>query len=364
MTHLTKFIIVLAVSIVCSNCKQNSNEIIGVKIYDYDGDYSALAGKWKDMGINTSFVSSAMAANDTFRMALKKNNIRVFIIFPVFQNPEILKQDSNLYAITSKGTIAKDDWVEFVCPSRESYRNSKIEELSDLIRKLNPDGVSIDFIRQFVFWEMIYPDREPGSIDKACFCDSCLAKFSRQQSITIPDTCQTTRQKADWVITNYLKSWDIFRCDLITSMVKELAEKARQINPDLKINIHAVPWREEDFGGANITVAAQDLQKISTYADYISPMCYSQMLKHDADWIGNVVVDMDKRAPGIVLPSIQVYQYYIDQPFTADDFKQCVKEALKPPSRGVVFFSWPLFEKDSARMEVVREVMNGNYRLF
>jgi hypothetical protein len=245
---------------------QNTSKIIGVKIYEYHGNYSALAAQWKDMGINTSFISTTLAANDTFRQALKRNNIPAFIIFPVFQNPEVLKQDSSLYAITNKGTKAKDDW-------------------------------------------------------------------------------------------------DTFRCDLIATMVKELAEKARQIKPGLIVNIHVVPWREEDFGGANIRVAAQDLWKISTCADYISPMCYSQMLKRDAGWIANVVVDMDKRAPRMILPSIQVYPYYIDRPFTAEDFKRCVEEALKPPSRGVVFFSWPLFERDSLRMEVVREVVTGDSRL-
>jgi hypothetical protein len=161
------------------------------------------------------------------------------------------------------------------------------------------------------------------------------------------------------VITNYPEKWNSFRCELIASMVKELADKARQIKPGLKINIHAVPWRDSDFGGANIRVAGQDLRKISSYADFISPMCYSQMLKRDAGWISDVVTDMDKRAPGIILPSIQVYPYYIDRPFTVENFKKCVEEALKPPSRGVVFFSWPLFEKDPLRMQVIREVVNG-----
>ena len=202
MKHLTKLLIILATGFVCSDCTQNTSKIIGVKIYEYHGNYSALAAHWKDMGINTSFISTTLAANDTFRQALKRNNILAFIIFPVFQNPEVLKQDSSLYAITNKGTKAKDDWVEFVCPSRETYRNARIAELSDLIRKLNPDGISIDFIRQFVFWEMIYPNREPGSIDMACFCDSCLAGFSRQQGITIPDTCRTTPQKANYVVMN------------------------------------------------------------------------------------------------------------------------------------------------------------------
>jgi len=346
----------LSAGAACSLCTHKTDTIIGVKIYEYKGDYSALASQWKAMGINTAFVSSTLAANDTFRQALKTNNIGVFIIFPVFQNPEALKQDSNLYAITGRGTKAKDDWVEFVCPSRETYRNAKIAELAGLVGDLNPDGVSLDFIRMFVFWEMIYPDREPGRLDRACFCDSCLAGFSQKQGIALPDTCRTTVQKANFVLTNFSLQWDVYRCDLIASMVKNLAEQAKKVKPGLKVNVHAVPWRENDFGGANIGVAAQDLQKIAPYADYISPMCYSQMLKRDAGWIASVVADMDHRAPGMVLPSIQVYPYYIDRPFTAADFKQCVEDALKPPSRGVVFWSWPMLEKDSARMEVVREV--------
>ena len=114
-----------------------------------------------------------------------KRDISVFIIFPVFQNPELLKQDSSMFAITSKGLKAKDDWVEFVCPSRVTYRKTKVDELSGIIRSLDPDGISIDFIRQFVFWEMIWPDRDPETIDRACYCDSCLAGFTAQIGVAI-----------------------------------------------------------------------------------------------------------------------------------------------------------------------------------
>jgi len=357
MKQLTKLLMILAIGILCCRCTQKRSRIIGVKIYEYNGNYNALAGLWKEMGINTAFISTSLAANGVFRNALKKNNISVFVIFPVFQNPVLLKQDTSLYAITSKGLKAKDDWVEFVCPSRQSYRNSKINEIAELIRNLRPDGISIDFIRQFVFWEMIYPDREPGSIDRACFCDSCITEFSRLEAISFSDSCLTTLQKANYVALNYSDSWDAYRCNLITTMVKELAEKAREIQQDLKICIHAVPWREGEFEGANIRVAAQDLHKISSYTDYISPMCYSQMLKRDADWIAGVVDDMDKSAIGKVLPSIQVSPYYINRPYTKEDFRKCIEKALEPPSQGVVFFSWPLFEKDPSRIEVVREAV-------
>jgi hypothetical protein len=259
-----------------------------------------------------------------------------------------------LYAITDKGTIAKDDWVEFICPSRTAFREMKINEAADLVRRLQPDGISIDFIRQFVFWEMIYPDRTSESIDLACFCDSCVNRLCQSEGIILPDTCATIPQRAAYILNHYQDSWNNFRCDLITSMVKELSEKVRSINPKIKINVHVVPWRDTDFDGANIRVAAQDLQKIMPYVDFISPMCYSQMLKRDADWISSVVTEMDRNAPGMILPSIQVYPYYVNDPFTVGDFRKCADAAMKAPSQGVVFFSWPLFEKDTERMDVIR----------
>jgi hypothetical protein len=337
-----------------SGCKQTPEKIIGIKIYEYNKDFNALVDKWIEMGINTAFMSKELAADTSFRKVLREHDICVFIIFPVFYNPELLKRDSTLYAITNKGKIAKNDWVEFVCPSRSSYRKMKIGEAADLIKRLDPDGLSIDFIRQFVFWEMIYPGSTAGSIERACFCDSCVNNFCLREGISIPDSCLSTIQKAKFISENCSVAWDRFRCDLITSMVKELSEKAHEIKAEIKINFHAVPWRDEDFGGANINVAGQDLNKISPYVDFISPMCYSQMLRRDPKWIASVISEMDKKAPGKIIPSIQVFQYYVDDPFTPANFSECIDEALKYPSKGVSFFSWPLFEKDPVRMNIKR----------
>lgn len=355
MQRLYLLSLILAFGIVSACNPKENHKIVGIKIYDYQGDYSGLVSKWKDMGINTCFISTTLAADKEFRKILHKNNIRVYIIFPVFQNPEILRNDSSLYSIKDDGTIGKDDWVRFVCPSRSAYRKAKTEELAELIKELNPDGVSIDFIRQFVYWEMIYPDSEPGCISSACFCDSCVSEFLKKNELQLPETFTSTKDKADYLLNNHRKNWDSFRCGLITSMVKELAEKARSIKSDIKINVHAVPWRENDFGGALVHVAGQDLGAIAPLVDYVSPMCYSQMLKRDARWIASVVEDMDRSCKGKILPSIQVYPEYIDDTFTPDDFRDCIEEAIKPPSLGVVFFSWPLFEKDPARIETAKE---------
>ena len=345
-------LLVFLLMMVLFSCNRKPEKIIGIKIYEYNKDFNQLVDKWKEMGINTAFVSKEMAANPLFRQILKKNNIKVFIIFPVFYDAAILKHDSTLYAITDKGRIAREEWVEFVCPSRMIYRKSKIDEAADIITKLEPDGLSIDFIRQFVFWEKIYPDRTAESIDMACFCDSCIDRFSKVKDITLPDSCVTAVQKASCIVKNYSATWNDFRCDLIASMVKEISEKARSIRKEIKINVHVLPWRDEDFGGANIRVAAQDLQKISPFTDYISPMCYSQMVRRDAGWIESVVAEMDKKTPGKILPSIQVNSAYINDTFTKEDFIKCITAALKAPSQGVLFFSWPLFEKDPERTEI------------
>lgn len=355
MQRLYLLSLILAFSILPACNPKEHHKIVGIKIYDYKGDYAGLVSKWNDIGINTCFVSTTLAADKEFRKILHENKIMVYIIFPVFQNPEILRNDSSLYSITNDGNNAREDWVRFVCPSRSSYRKDKTEELADLIRDLDPDGVSIDFIRHFVYWEMIYPDREPGSISSACFCDSCISEFLKENDLLLPDTCVTTAHKADFLICNHMEKWDGFRCSLITSMVKELAEKARSIKPDIKVNVHAVPWRENDFGRAIVRVAGQDLGAIAPLTDYLSPMCYSQMVKRDAQWIASVVEDMDRSCKGKILPSIQVYPEYIIDTFTLDDFRNCIEEAIKPPSLGVVFFSWPLFEKDPARMEIAKE---------
>jgi len=57
------------------------------------------------------------------------------------------------------------------------------------------------------------------------------------------------------------------------------------------------------------------------------------MLRRDADWIASVVAEMDIKAPGKVLPSIQVYPYYINDPLTVEDFRKCVGRALNGSSR-------------------------------
>ena len=79
-----------------------------------------------------------------------------FLLLPTFYDSEFLAEHPDYFAIQKNGKQAKEEWVEFVCPSRSDFRKMKINQLKELVLHCQPDGVSIDFIRHFVYWEKIY----------------------------------------------------------------------------------------------------------------------------------------------------------------------------------------------------------------
>jgi hypothetical protein len=89
-------------------------------------------------------------------------------------------------------------------------------------------------------------------------------------------------------------------------------------------------------------------------------MCYAHMLERPPRWIHSMVVRLSDESAAPILPSIQVgAAYRPGVAFTAAEFEQHLREALEPPSRGVVFWSWEALSKDPEKRRVVREVLAG-----
>lgn len=327
--------------------------MIGVKIYAHEGALAELFSEWRSVGINTVFVSPDLAAQGEFLGLARKQGISVFLILPVFFNPEELKQDPGLYALTDRGEKAKDDWVEFVCPTRPDYRSRRIEWIKKLVRELDPDGISLDFIRFFVFWEMVYPERTLSSIPNSCFDRSCLERFQKDTGIVLPQRLGGTAETAKWIMAEHGREWTEWKCGVITGLVQTIADEARAVKPKLIVNIHSVPWRENDFGGAIKVIAGQDRAALAGPADMISPMCYWHMLKRKPSWIHDVVEDASSHSKSRVVPSIQVGNAYIRDRLSVDEFKEALEEALRPPSSGVVFWNWDALAKEPEKKAAV-----------
>jgi hypothetical protein len=335
----------------------DSDLMIGIKVYNIDRGLKALFEEWDALGINIVFASPSVF-NGQFTELARKHDIQTFLILPVFYDPEALYDQPDLYAITDKGEKAIEDWVEFVCPSREHYRKTKIEYISQLVSDLDPDGISLDFIRYFCFWEKVYPDRHPDSIPNTCFCPVCLKKFQSDMDISIPESLTNVNEIAGWINENHQSEWIDWKCSLIGSMLSEIVNEAKKINPEIKVNLHVVPWRQDDFNNAIKRIVAQDFSAFAEYADIISPMTYSHMLKREPSWIQSVVKDISPQVNCKVIPSIQVNEAYLVDILSVEEFEQTLIEALKPPSSGVFFWSWEQLEKNPEKKEILKKVLS------
>lgn len=60
-----------------------------------------------------------------------------------------------------------------------------------------------------------------------------------------------------------------------------------------------------------------------------------------------------------VIPSIQVKEAYINKTLTPSEFRDSMVEALKPPSKGVIFWSWENLEKSPGKKELIKTVLKS-----
>jgi hypothetical protein len=180
---------------------------LGIKIYKTERDYDDLVEDWMSLQINTAYVGLKLLADQGFRDAVRKSEIRLFAIYPFFYDKYALRADPDLFAVTNTGGRAEEEWVKFVCPSRNSYVEGKIEGIARLMREFRPDGISLDFIRHFVFWEKIYPDRLPDSILTTCFDEHCVASFQEAINLEIPVDTMDVNQLAIWILRNHQREW-------------------------------------------------------------------------------------------------------------------------------------------------------------
>ena len=331
--------------------------MIGTKIYDLQGDFKGVFEEWRSLNFDTIFVSSTLYSNHKFRQLVKKKKMTVFVIFPVFYNPEALEKDPELYSITNRGEKAVDEWVKFVCPTRDDYRRSRVEKMKKIVTELQPDGLSLDFIRYFVFWEKIYSERTLESIPNCCFCSYCIKKFQEDCKLPLPREIMDNRRIVKFIQNNLSIEWTNWKCTVISSFIKEITQEARKLKPDILINVHVLPWRQIDFDGAIEKIAGQDLKEIAKIVDIISPMCYSHMLKRKPTWINAVVKSMYELTKQKIVPSVQVERCYLTSEITTKEFSEMIVEAVKIPSSGVIFWSWEKIQDNPEKMEQLKTII-------
>jgi hypothetical protein len=245
--------------------------------------------------------------------------ILVFVIFQTFYNDDAVINESNS-AIDQNGNMVKDNWLSFICPNEEGYKIKRLKEIEDLVSTIRPHGISMDFFRYFVYWEA---GRE-GNRPQTCFCHRCLRKFEMQYDVT---------GNPDVILLEHQEKWTEFKYQNINEFAARIHSSVKAIKPDILMNLHMVPWKQDDYDGAIKSIAAQDIVTLSRYFDFIQPMTYSTMLNESLEWIYNTGADASHHITDTyVIPCIQ-----------ADDASpENIKMVNRQPLHG--YSIWP-FEK-------------------
>lgn len=327
------------------------------------GETEESVRELKQMGINVVFNYKGLSRES--RENLRENGIGVFLIVNVFHTP---KADRRFLAIDHRGISNVEDPINpderriLVCPSHDEFRSAKIKEIVSEVKRLDPDGISLDVIRFPVHWETMQPTEKADRIRKFCFCEHCLAKFQRETNVAIPKALKTTREKADWILKNLRQSWADWRCGIIISMVKEIRAAVEKMRPGTLITIHAVPWKRQDYDQGIKLIVGQDFKELARYVDFFSPMVYHHMLHKRPEWIHEVVADMASLTRKPVWPCVQCVSgkgFWRKETLTPDEFNEAVSQALRPPSQGINVISWGRMKKDKDRMRAYQSLTAG-----
>ena len=141
----------------------------------------------------------------------------------------------------------------WMCPSHEGNRQIEKRAMLELTRKYHPAGIHFDYMR--------FPSRD------YCYCSRCREKFEQRRGAKVENWL------ADCFVGGKLfEEFKQFRKWLHTSLVQEIAEESRKIDPEVRISLaarSALPGAPENDGQDWPTWCEQG------YLDFVCPMDYS-----------------------------------------------------------------------------------------
>ncbi|MBO4405053.1 MAG: hypothetical protein J5780_06990 [Treponema sp.] len=295
----------------------------GVKLYAVPENLDATIELWHRLKFDTLFIGQGCKNDSAFLERLQHEGFFVNLVEPVFLPGDDVQVSDSLLSVTKDGLPARDTWVRFICPSNEEWLSSFYSRLeSDA--KLNISSLSLDFIRFFQFWEVINPEDNSVKLTETCFCPKCTEqrkKFSSDE---------------EW------------RVSVINSVAEKSREIIRKTDAGKKMGLHTVPWKKSTFDGAARRVLGQDLEALSKYVDFFTPMTYHHMMGTKVSYIGELLEDFysrtDSKIP--IIPSVQLKKYYREEDISIQENLETIKTGLQYGKNNLVFFQWKDIEQN------------------
>jgi Glycosyl hydrolase-like 10 len=323
------------------------------------GIYGSPEPFWKknlrlsELGVNSIFIHHGSINANMIERA-KTDGLKVFAEFATLNGKNYVDKHPEAWAIDQEGNkVQPATWFMGVCPTEPGFRQHRITELRELLRKFELDGIWMDYLH----WHAQFEDPEP-ILPETCFCEHCLTGFQSASRVNVPDG--NTSKKAAWILTHHDKAWRNWRCSVIADWVRDFKKIIKEEKPGALLGVYHCPWNDADFNGARRRTLGLDYDTLKKIVDVFSPMVYHGRMGKSAAWVKENIEWFSKRLdiePGKFPKVWPIVQAYNDpNTISAEEFEKVLQYGLAAQATGVMMFTSNSVAEDDLKIATMKKV--------
>jgi hypothetical protein len=294
-----------------------------------------------DYGVNAVWIASGNLRTEDIAL-LKQQGAQVYAEFNTLRDAGYLKGHPEAAPVGADGRVCPppDGW-QGVCPTHPSYRRSRMEAFRAVLRNFAIDGIWLDYHHSHASWERAVPN-----MPDTCFCARCLAEFSRDKGITLPE--EPVSELSERLLGELREAWSAWRTCVFTAWVREFREIVDGERPKALLGTFHCPWNARDHDGALRSKLAIDLKAQASYLDVFSTMPYHARFGHAADpawisrqtaWLGqHLGVRGEPEEANRIWPIVQLSDWGERVP--PAQVETVLDHGTRLPATGVTIFDW------------------------
>lgn len=362
-TALRYLLLVIASGLISlMSCEKRSAETPTIRgVYGNPSPFWEKDLNLKELGVNAVFIHSGSINHDILSRA-RAEGLQVYAEFATLNGKDYVDKHPEAWAINEKGEkVQAATWFMGVCPTDPGFLKYRKDQLRDLLLEYELDGVWLDYVH----WHAQFEDPEP-ILPETCFCDHCLAAFSEESRIKLPEG--TIPEKAQWILSMQDKVWRDWRCKVIYNWTVEMKSLMKDLRPEALLGLYHCPWDDQEFDGARRRILGLDYDLLKETIDVFSPMVYHGRMERQPDWVLENInwfcdrLDIKKESYPKVWPIVQAYND--PELISNEEFETVLRHGLSGMSSGVMMFTTYAVAEDEGKTAVMKNVYTTHIKSY
>lgn len=338
------------------------------------GAYSSPQPFWDrgarldEYGINAIFVHEGSIQADLIRR-VRAEGARIFAEFPTFNgNYWLTRREAEREIVREENAVAwpidqtgqrspRQTWFLGVCPTNETFIQSRLAALEKLVTAHDLDGVFLDYLH----WHAQFEDPNPR-LPETCFNESCVRAFAKESGTKVRGD-----GPAEWakdILSHHEAPWREWRCSLIVNFAERCRKVLEGSARRLILGNYQCAWRDDEYGGARRRILGLDLARMGQVFDVMSPMVYHGRSGHSPQWVEDNVRWLSKKL-GLkghaderlkIWPIVQAWDDPKGTKVSPEEFERVLRAGVSGGATGVQMFTLGAVAENDRKMAVLKRV--------